>query len=73
MIQIHSHDNKNNHNDDKAVDVENEIESDNAPENNVEGVFQCYSCEGDEHVKINDFLYKTSFINQVSSGENVVK
>ena len=35
----HSHDNINNHNDDKTVDVENEVESDNAPENNVGGVF----------------------------------
>ena len=30
----HLHDNINNHNDDKTVDVENEDESDNAPENN---------------------------------------
>jgi len=32
-------DNMNYHNDDKTVDVENEVESDNAPENNVGGVF----------------------------------
>ena len=31
------------------MDVENEVESDNAPENNVGGVFRYYSCEGDEH------------------------
>ena len=30
----HSHDNINNHNDDKTVDVENEVESANVPENN---------------------------------------
>ena len=35
----HSHDNVNNHNDDKTVDVENKIESDNASENNVGGAF----------------------------------
>ena len=31
------------------MDVENEVESDIAPENNVGGVFRYYSCEGDEH------------------------
>ena len=45
----HSDDNINNHNDDKTSDAENEVESDNAPENNVGGVFWYYSCEGDEH------------------------
>ena len=39
LTHNHSHDNINNHNDDKTVDVENEVESDNAPENNVGGVF----------------------------------
>ena len=28
------------HNDDKLVDIENEVESDNAPENNVGGVYR---------------------------------
>ena len=31
------------------MDVENEVESDNAPETNVGGVFWYYSCEVDEH------------------------
>ena len=31
------------------MDVENEVESDNATENDVGGVFWYYSCEGDEH------------------------
>ena len=31
------------------MSVDNEVESDNAPENNVGGVFWYYSCEGDEH------------------------
>ena len=31
------------------MNVENEVEYDNAPENNVGGVFWYYSCEGDEH------------------------
>ena len=31
------------------MDVENEVESDDATENNVGGVFRYYSCEGDEH------------------------
>ena len=35
----HSHDNINNDNDYKTVDVVNEVESVNAPENNVGGVF----------------------------------
>ena len=29
--------------------VDNEVEPDNAPENDVGGVFRYYSCEGDEH------------------------
>ena len=32
----HSHDNINNDNDDKTVDVENLVKSENASENNVE-------------------------------------
>ena len=32
LTHNHSHGNKNNHNDDKLVDVENEVESENAPE-----------------------------------------
>ena len=39
LTHNHSHDNINNHNDDKTVDVENKVESDNAPENNVGEVF----------------------------------
>ena len=39
LTHNHSHDNINNHNDDKTSDDENEVESDNAPENNVGGVF----------------------------------
>ena len=35
LTHNHAHDNINNHNDDKTVDVENKVESDNAPENNV--------------------------------------
>ena len=31
------------------MDVEIEVESDNATENNDGGVFWYYSCEGDEH------------------------
>ena len=31
------------------MDVENEVESANATENNVGGVFRYYSCLGDEH------------------------
>ena len=31
------------------MDVENKVESNNAPENNVGEVFWYYSCEGDEH------------------------
>ena len=29
--------------------VDNGVEPDNAPENDVGGVFRYYSCEGDEH------------------------
>ena len=47
LTHNHSHDNINNHNDDKIVDVENEVESDNAPENNVAWVM---SMVFDEHV-----------------------
>ena len=32
------------------MDVENEVESDNATDTNVGGDFWYYSCEGDEHV-----------------------
>ena len=35
LTHNHSHDNIKNHNDYKAVDVENEVQSDNATENNV--------------------------------------
>ena len=35
LTHNHSHDKINNHNDDKTVYVENEVESDNATENNV--------------------------------------
>ena len=31
------------------MDVENKVESNNAPENNVGEVFWYYYCEGDEH------------------------
>ena len=31
------------------INIDNEVESDNAPENNVGGVFWYYSCKGDEH------------------------
>ena len=41
--------NISNHNDDKTVGVDNGVEPDNAPENDVGGVFRYYSCEGDEH------------------------
>ena len=33
------HDNINNHNDDKTVGVDDRVEPDNAPENDVGGVF----------------------------------
>ena len=39
LTHNHSHDNINNHNNDKTVDVENKVESNNAPENNVGEVF----------------------------------
>ena len=39
LTHNHSHDNINNHNYDKAVDVENEVESDNAPEIMLEEAF----------------------------------
>ena len=39
LTHNHSNDNINNHNDDKTVDVENKVESNNAPENNVGEVF----------------------------------
>ena len=44
----------------KTVSVENEVESDNAPENNVGGVFWFYSCEGgfDAHKIPEDVLEK---------------
>ena len=39
LTHNHLHDNINNHNDDKTVDVENKVESNNALENNVGEVF----------------------------------
>ena len=39
LTHTHSHDNINDHNDDKTVSVENEVESDNAPENMLEESF----------------------------------
>ena len=36
LTHMHSHDNINNDNDDKTVDIENVVKSENATENNVE-------------------------------------
>ena len=52
LTHSHSHDNINNHNDDKTVDVENKVVSDNAPENNVGGVLMLGTTVQTLHVTV---------------------